>query len=95
MAATTAVHHTESLLFATLVQLTVIVLAGRAGGMLARRYGQSSAVGEMVAGIVLGPSLLGLVAPQVFDFVFRSSPPEPLQILSNLGLVLLMFQIGL
>lgn len=95
MAATTAVHHTESLLFATLVQLTVIVLAGRAGGMLARRYGQSSAVGEMVAGIVLGPSLLGLLAPGVFDFVFRSAPPEPLQILSNLGLVLLMFQIGL
>jgi Kef-type K+ transport system membrane component KefB len=43
----------------------------------------------------LGPSLFGLLAPNVFDYVFHSAPPEPLTILSNLGLVLLMFQIGL
>jgi len=43
----------------------------------------------------LGPSLFGLLAPHAFDYVFHSAPPEPLTILSNLGLVLLMFQIGL
>jgi len=91
----TAVHRNESLLFATLLELTVIVLAGRAGGMLARRFRQSPAVGEIIAGLVLGPSVFGLLAPDTFHFVFRSAPPEPLLILSNLGLVLLMFQIGL
>jgi Kef-type K+ transport system membrane component KefB len=52
-------------------------------------------VGEIIIGIALGPSLFGLLAPHAFDYVFHSAPPEPLTVLSNLGLVLLMFQIGL
>lgn len=91
----TTVHKNESLLFYTLLELTLIILAGRIGGILARRAGQSPAVGEIIVGILLGPSLFGLMAPASFAFVFRSAPPEPLQILSSLGLVLLMFQIGL
>jgi Kef-type K+ transport system membrane component KefB len=75
--------------------LTIIVMAGRLGGALARRCAQSAAVGEIIVGILLGPSLFGLLAPGVFDYVFHSAPQEPLTILSNLGLVLLMFQIGL
>lgn len=94
-AAATGTHKNEVLLFYTLLELTIIVLAGRLGGALARRCGQSSAVGEIVIGILLGPSLFGLLAPQTFNYVFHSAPPEPLTILSNLGLVLLMFQIGL
>jgi Kef-type K+ transport system membrane component KefB len=83
------------MLFYTLLELTLIVLAGRIGGELAKRCGQSTAVGEIIVGICLGPSLFGLLAPHVFDYVFHSAPAEPLTILSNLGLVLLMFQIGL
>ncbi|HNJ09304.1 MAG TPA: cation:proton antiporter, partial [Plasticicumulans sp.] len=45
--------------------------------------------------ILLGPSLFGLLAPDVFDYVFRSGPPEPMQVLSQIGLILLMFQIGI
>lgn len=90
-----AIHQTESLLFFTLLQLTVIVLAGRLGGELARRMRQSPAVGEIVLGILLGPSLFGWLAPPVFHYVFRSAPPEPMQMLSQIGLILLMFQIGL
>jgi Kef-type K+ transport system membrane component KefB len=90
-----AVHRTEALLFVTLLQLTVIVVAGRLGGFVATRLGQSAAVGEIIVGILLGPSLLGWIAPETFAFVFHSVAPEPLQILSSLGLVLLMFQIGL
>jgi Kef-type K+ transport system membrane component KefB len=90
-----AVQKQESLLFFTLLQLSIIVLAGRTGGWGARRIRQSSAVGEIVIGILLGPSLFGLIAPGAFDYVFRSAPNAPLQILSSLGLVLLMFQIGL
>jgi Kef-type K+ transport system membrane component KefB len=90
-----SVHTTEALLFFTLLQLAVIVLAARAGGALARRIGQSVVVGEILVGVLLGPSLFGALAPQAFDAVFRSTPPEPLTILSQVGLLLLMFQIGL
>jgi Kef-type K+ transport system membrane component KefB len=85
----------ENLLFFTLLQLAIIVLAGRLGGWLAGRCGQTAAVGEIILGILLGPSLFGAVAPAGFAFVFHSAPPEPLLVLSSLGLVLLMFQVGL
>ena len=92
---TSSVHATESLLYFVLLQLVIIVLAGRLGSALARRSGQSSAVGEIIVGILLGPSLFGLLAPDVFAYVFRSAAPEPLTMLSQVGLLLLMFQIGL
>ena len=59
------------------------------------RIGQSPAVGEIIVGILLGPSLFGLLAPDAFQYVFRSAPPAPMQMLSQIGLILLMFQIGL
>lgn len=93
--ANSAVHQSETLLFFVLLQLTVIVLAGRLGGAVALRCGQSAAVGEIIVGILLGPSLFGLLAPDTFAFVFRSAAPEPMQMLSQIGLILLMFQIGL
>jgi Kef-type K+ transport system membrane component KefB len=94
-AALASPHKNELLLFYTLLELTIIVLAGRLGGAVARRFGQSAAVGEIIIGILLGPSLFGWLSPRTFDFVFHSAPPEALQVLSSLGLVLLMFQIGL
>jgi Kef-type K+ transport system membrane component KefB len=90
-----AVHKTEALLFFTLLQLVIIVLAGRLGSTVAIRVGQAAAVGEIIVGILLGPSLFGLAAPDLFHYAFRSSSPEPMQMLSQLGLILLMFQIGL
>ncbi len=90
-----AVHQSELLLYFVLLQLVVIVLAGRVGGWVARRVGQVAAVGEIVIGILLGPSLFGAIAPDAFGYVFRSVPAAPLTILSQIGLVLLMFQIGL
>lgn len=90
-----SVHKMETLLFFVLIQLTVIVIAARIGTEIALRVGQAAAVGEIIVGILLGPSLFGLVAPDAFDFVFRSAAPEPMQMLSQIGLVLLMFQIGL
>lgn len=95
IASTLTTHKTEALLFFTLLQLTVIVLAARIGGGVALRIGQSMVVGEIVIGILLGPSLFGLLAPDVFQYVFHSGAPEPMQMLSQIGLVLLMFQIGL
>jgi len=89
-----AVHQTEALLYFTLLQLVVIVLAGRIGGEIALRFGQNRTVGEIMIGILLGPSLFGLLAPEVFGYVFRSAPPDAMQMLSQIGLILLMFQIG-
>ncbi len=93
--AAVAVHKTEALLFFTLLQLAIIVLVARLGGEIALRVGQSAAVGEIIVGVLLGPSLFGMVAPEVFQYVFRSSPPEAMQMLSQIGLILLMFQIGM
>lgn len=89
------VHQTEVLLFFTLLQLSVIVVMARIAGEIAVRLSQSRAVGEIVAGLMLGPSLFGLLLPGTFNYVFRSAPPEPMTIMSQIGLILLMFQIGL
>jgi Kef-type K+ transport system membrane component KefB len=93
--AASAVHQNELLLYFVLLQLVVIVLAGRVGGQAAKRVGQVAAVGEIVIGILLGPSLFGALAPDAFHYVFRSVPATPLTMLSLIGLILLMFQIGL
>ena len=88
------VHQSELLLFFTLLQLAIIVLAGRVGGAIALKIGQSAVVGEIILGILLGPSLFGMVAPDLFAWVFHSTPPGPLSMLSQIGLIFLMFQIG-
>ena len=90
-----APHTTESLVFHILLQLTVILLCARGMGNLAVRSGNSRAVGEILIGILLGPSLFGLLAPEAFAYVFRATSAEPLTILSQVGLVLLLFQVGL
>ena len=90
-----ATHKTEALLFFTLLQLTIIVLAARVGGGIALRMGQSAVVGEIIIGILLGPSLFGWLVPDTFQYIFHSGAPEPMQMLSQIGLILLMFQIGL
>lgn len=91
----TSVHQAETVLFFILLQLIVILAAARLAGEAARRLGQPRVVGEIVAGLLLGPSLFGRVAPETFTYVFQSTPPEALTILSQIGLIFLMFQIGL
>ena len=91
----TSVHHTEALLFFTLLQLAVIVIFSRIGNEVASRFSQSRVVGEIIIGILLGPSLFGLLAPDLFNYVFHSSSQEPITMLSQIGLIFLMFQIGL
>jgi Kef-type K+ transport system membrane component KefB len=95
MASNTAVHDAEQLLFFVLAQLIVILVAARTAGYLARRMGQARAVGEIVGGLLLGPSLFGFLFPNQFEFLFHSVPASPVSIISQLGLILLMFQIGM
>jgi Kef-type K+ transport system membrane component KefB len=77
------------------VQLILIVVAARFCGACAQRAGQPAVVGEMTAGILLGPSLLGRLAPGAFHFVFPSSSLGMLRVLSQIGVCLFMFIVGM
>ncbi len=95
LAATSSVHETERLISFTLVELLAILIAARISGKIANWLGQPRVVGEIVGGLLLGPSLFGRLFPNQFEFVFHSISPVSLVILSQIGLCLLMFQIGL
>ena len=90
-----SVHATETLLFSILAQLIVMILAARAGNALARRLGQPGVIGEIVAGLMLGPSLFGHFFPGAALALFGAKASSPITIISQIGLVLLMFQIGM
>lgn len=78
-----------------MVQILVILMASYVVGWLLRKIHQPQVVGEMVAGILLGPSLLGWIAPGFSAAIF---PPESLghlYLLSQVGLLLFMFMVGL
>lgn len=83
---------TETLLF-LLLDLAVIIVAARSFGALARKLGQPVVIGEIVAGIILGPTVLGRIFPQLPPALFR--PEVPLRQLADLGLVFFMFLVGL
>jgi Kef-type K+ transport system membrane component KefB/nucleotide-binding universal stress UspA family protein len=76
-------------------QAVAIVVASRVLGLLLKRIGQPQVIAEVIAGIVLGPSLLGAIAPGALDTLFAKQSLGPLQLLSQVGLVLFMFLIGL
>jgi Kef-type K+ transport system membrane component KefB/nucleotide-binding universal stress UspA family protein len=82
-------------LLTLLLQIAVVLVAARAMGELFRRLHQPRVVGEMVAGIMLGPSLLGWLAPDVAIALFPVESLGYLNTLSQLGLVLFMFLVGL
>ncbi len=77
------------------IQLLVVIAACRLVGKLFARIGLPAVVGEMCAGILLGPSLLGLVAPEWFGFVFPSESIGTLRLLSQIGICLFMFTVGM
>jgi Kef-type K+ transport system membrane component KefB len=78
-----------------LLQMVVIIVSARLVGNLFRRIGQPPVLGEIVAGIILGPSLLGLLSPETMAFLFPASSIETLMLLSQIGVVLFMFVVGM
>lgn len=76
-------------------QMAAVLLASRSIAVLTRRLGQPTVIAEMVAGIALGPSLLGLLWPAGYGALFPAASMPVLQVLSQLGLVLFMFLVGL
>jgi len=78
-----------------LLQFIVIILATRAVGSLLARFGQPRVIGEIIAGILLGPSLFGWVWPDAAGFIFPQSSLGVLQLFSQIGVCLFMFVVGL
>lgn len=93
MAAT--VHETENLLFLTLLQLIVMIGSARLMNRGLRSLGQPGVVGEIIAGLLLGPSLFGHFFPHAAHVLFGDRASTPITIISQIGLILLMFQIGM
>lgn len=77
-----------------LMQLIVVIGAARILGAWARRIGQPTVIGEIVAGILLGPSLLGFLLPWSQAFLFPATSLGALQLLSQIGVILFMFVVG-
>jgi Kef-type K+ transport system membrane component KefB len=99
--------HVEDVLLPVLCQLAVILLTARIFFVLFRKLGQPGVVGEIAAGLVLGPSVLGLLFPGLFKALFEPTVADAdpqlvqatllwvFQILAQLGLIFLLFLIGL
>lgn len=77
------------------VQLLVIIVAVQLFGRAFTHLGFPAVIGEMMAGIFLGPSLFGLLAPGAFAFVFPPQSLGVLQMLAQIGVCLFMFAIGM
>ncbi len=78
-----------------LVALVVVISVARILGFVCQRLGQPRVIGEVIAGIALGPSLFGRIAPDAMAFVFPSAVSPVLGILAQLGVILYMFLVGL
>lgn len=89
------VGHMQHPLTILLLQIAVVITAAKLFSSLFKRIGQPTVMGEMAAGICLGPSLLGLLAPGVMEFIFPAYSLGTLQLLSQIGLILFMFIVGL
>ena len=77
------------------LQLFIIIGASGVVAWIFARCGQPAVIGEMVAGILLGPSLFGLLAPNIFQFIFAASSLDALRLLSQIGVCLFLFAVGM
>ena len=84
-----------SVLSTVLVDVALIIVVSKLLGRLMGRLGQPPVIGEILGGIALGPSLLGALVPASQSVLFPAPVLEQLNLLSQLGLILFMFLIGL
>src|SRR5690606_19546240 len=78
-----------------LLQIITILFAARLLGFLFNKIRQPAVIGEIVAGILLGPTLLGQYFPEISQFLFPENSISNLQFISQIGLILFMFTIGM
>ncbi|HLA54843.1 MAG TPA: cation:proton antiporter [Flavobacterium sp.] len=88
-------HNFQESLAILLLQIITIIFVARIFGWFFRKIGQQSVIGEMIAGIVLGPSLVGMYFPEFSLALFPVESLGNLKLLSQIGLMLFMFVIGM
>ncbi len=88
-------HNLKHPLAILLAQIITIIVVARFFGWMFRKIGQPTVIGEIIAGIVLGPSLVGLYFPDFSTALFPADSLGNLQFLSQIGLILFMFVIGM
>lgn len=86
---------TDNPLLHVLLALATVIVVGRGLGGALALLGQPRVIGEVIAGIALGPSLLGRMAPEAMEFLLAPSVSTHLGVIAQLGVVLYMFLVGL
>lgn len=89
------IHNLEHPLAILLAQIITIIFVARFFGWVFKKIGQPTVIGEIIAGIVLGPSLIGMYFPEFSATLFPTQSLGNLQFLSQIGLILFMFVIGM
>ncbi|MGV3459838.1 MAG: cation:proton antiporter [Flavobacterium sp.] len=88
-------HNLTHPLAILLVQIITIIFVARIFGWICKKIGQPTVIGEMIAGIVLGPSLVGTQFPEYSALLFPEKSLPNLQFLSQIGLILFMYVVGM
>ncbi|WP_395043189.1 cation:proton antiporter [Flavobacterium sp.] len=89
------IHNLKHPLAILLLQIITIIIVARLFGWLFRKIGQPSVIGEIIAGIFLGPSVVGMYLPEYSMLLFPKESLGNLQFLSQIGLILFMFVVGM
>ncbi len=89
------IHNSKHPVSILLLQIIAIIAVAKLFGIAVKKMGQPAVIGEIIAGIALGPSLLGWLSPVVSEFLFAKSSLGSLFALSQIGLIFFMFLIGL
>lgn len=92
---TSLIHNLEHPLAILLLQIITIIIVARFFGWIFRKIGQPSVIGEIIAGIFLGPSVVGMYFPEYSGMLFPVESLGNLQFLSQIGLILFMFVVGM
>ncbi|MGE5427471.1 MAG: cation:proton antiporter [Methylococcaceae bacterium] len=88
-------HNLAHPLALLLAQIVTIIFVARLFGWICKKIGQPTVIGEIIAGIVLGPSLVGMFFPEISGALFPAQSLGNLQFLSQIGLILFMFMVGM
>ncbi len=88
-------HNLSHPLAILLLQITTIIVVARMFGWVCKKIRQPAVIGEIIAGIFLGPSFVGYYFPEFSSFLFPDHSLGNLQFLSQIGLILFMFVIGM
>jgi Kef-type K+ transport system membrane component KefB len=89
------IHNLEHPLAILLAQIVTIILVARFFGWICKKIGQPTVIGEIIAGIILGPSFIGMYFPEFSEALFPLESLGNLEFLSQIGLILFMFVIGM